>query len=96
MSGSNIFSLFKLAILILKELEKQPIGHSKLETIVIRKSGTHSTFTSMFRSLKAEGYLRKSGPEYRAPYVITDKGRRFMELATEFLPVVKAYGGGKQ
>jgi DNA-binding PadR family transcriptional regulator len=69
-----------LAKIVLKELEKQPLSRTELEKRTVRKSGTHATFEGMFRFLVQSGYVQKSGQKHRAPYVITEKGAKFLEV----------------
>ena len=68
-----------LAKIVLNELRKSPFGRTELEKRTVRKSGTHSTFEGIFRFLVVNGYVRKSGEEHRAPYVITEKGLKLLE-----------------
>ncbi|MBN1244785.1 hypothetical protein JXA31_04250 [Candidatus Bathyarchaeota archaeon] len=69
-----------LAKIVLKELERQPLCRSELEKRTIQKSGTHGTFEGIFRFLVQSGYVQKSGQKHRAPYVITEKGAKFLEV----------------
>ena len=68
-----------LAKIVLKELERQPLSRTELEKRTVQKSGTHATFEGIFRFLVQSGYLQKSGQKHRAPYVITEKGAKFLE-----------------
>lgn len=68
-----------LAKIVLSELRKMSLGRTQLEKRTVRKSGTHSTFEGIFRYLVENGYVRKSGQEHRAPYVITEKGLKLLE-----------------
>lgn len=68
-----------LAKTVLKELDKQPLCRTELEKRTVRKSGTHATFEGIFRYLVQGGYVQKSGQKHRAPYVITEKGAKFLE-----------------
>jgi DNA-binding PadR family transcriptional regulator len=68
-----------LAKIVLKELERQPLCRTELENRTVRKSGTHATFEGIFRYLVQSGYVQKSGQKHRAPYVITEKGAKFLE-----------------
>ncbi len=69
-----------LAKTVLKELERQPLCRTELEKRTVRKSGTHATFEGIFRYLVQSGYVQKSGQKHRAPYVITEKGAKFLEV----------------
>jgi DNA-binding PadR family transcriptional regulator len=68
-----------LAKIVLKELERQPLSRTELEKRTVRKSGTHATFEGIFRFLVQSGYVQKSGQKHRAPYVLTEKGAKFLE-----------------
>ena len=68
-----------LAKIVLGELRKSPFGRTELEKRTVRKSGTHSTFEGIFRFLVENSYVRKSGQEHRAPYVITERGLKLLE-----------------
>jgi len=68
-----------LAKIVLKELGKSRLGRTEIEKRTVRKFGTHSTFEGIFRFLVQHGYVQKSGQEHRAPYVITEKGRKLLE-----------------
>jgi len=68
-----------LAKIVLRELTKTPLGRTELEKRTVRKFGTHSTFEGIFRYLVQNGYVQKSGEKHRAPYVITEKGRKLLE-----------------
>ena len=69
-----------LAKIVLKELERQPLSRTELEKRTVRKAGTHATFEGIFRFLVQSGYVQKSGQKHRAPYVITEKGSKFLEV----------------
>jgi predicted transcriptional regulator len=45
----------------------------------VRKNGTHATFEGIFRFLVQSGYVQKNEQKHRAPYVLTEKGVRFLE-----------------
>jgi predicted transcriptional regulator len=68
-----------LAKMVLKELERQQLCRTELEKRTVRKSGTHATFEGIFRFLVQSGYVEKSGQKHRAPYVLTEKGAKFLE-----------------
>jgi len=68
-----------LARIMLKEVERQSLSRTELEKRTVRKSGTHATFEGMFRFLVQSGYVQKSGQKHRDPYVITEKGAKFLE-----------------
>ena len=68
-----------LAKTVLKELERQQLCRTELEKRTVRKKGTHATFEGIFRFLVQSGYVEKSGKEHRAPYMLTEKGTKFLE-----------------
>jgi DNA-binding PadR family transcriptional regulator len=68
-----------LAKTVLNELRRQPLGRSELERRTVRKSGTHATFEGIFHYLVRNGYVQKSEPKHRSPYVITEKGLKLLE-----------------
>ncbi len=68
-----------LAKTVLRELSKQPLSRTELEKRTVRKYGTHSTFEGMFRFLVQGGYVQKSEQKHRSPYVLTEKGIKFLE-----------------
>ena len=69
-----------LAKIVLKELERQQLSRTELEKRTVKKAGTHATFEGIFRFRVQSGYLQKNGQKHRAPYVITEKGRKFLEV----------------
>jgi len=64
---------------VLKELERQPLCRTELEKRTVRKSGTHATFEGIFRFLVQSGYVQKNEQKHRAPYMLTEKGAKFLE-----------------
>jgi DNA-binding PadR family transcriptional regulator len=75
----RLIDRMNLAKIVLKELERQPLSRTELEKRTVKKSGTHATFEGIFRFLVQSGYVQKSGQKHRAPYVITEKGAKFLE-----------------
>jgi len=69
----------RLAKVILHELNRQSLGRSRLERKTIMHCGSHSKFESLFAYLLGNGYIEKAGEAHRAPYRITEKGRKFLE-----------------
>ncbi|MEM3577566.1 MAG: hypothetical protein QXX51_03815 [Candidatus Bathyarchaeia archaeon] len=69
----------RLAMAVLKELNKQPTCRTELEKRTVKKLGTHATFEGIFHYLVKNGYVRKSEARHRAPYVITEKGVKLLE-----------------
>ena len=68
-----------LAKIVLNELKRQSLSRTDLENRTVRKAGTHATFEGIFRFLVQSGYVQKNGQKHRAPYVITEKGGKFLE-----------------
>jgi predicted transcriptional regulator len=69
----------RLAKIVLNELNKQPLRRTELEKRTIRQCGTHNKFVTILRYLKQSGYVEKAQPKLRAPYRITERGRKFLE-----------------
>ena len=69
-----------LAKTVLKELSKQSLCRTELEKRTTRKLGTHATFEGIFCYLVQSGFVVKSEPKHRAPYAITEKGTKFLEV----------------
>jgi len=69
----------RLAKIVLSELEKTPLRRTQLEKRTVMHCGTHSTFEGIFRYLKQNSYIEKAGQRYRDPYIITEKGQKFLE-----------------
>ena len=62
---------------ILMKLNRLPKSRSDLERAAYPSS--RARFDDMFEFLTNEGYIKKSGSKYRAPYCITEKGRKMLE-----------------
>ena len=75
----SLFERLRLAKTVLKELSKQSLCRTELEKKTVRRFGTHASFEGMFRYLVRNGYVQKSEQKHRAPYVITEKGRKLLE-----------------
>ena len=72
----------RLARAVLRELNRQPLGRTNLEKKIVRRldvHATHATFEGIFQYLVKSGYVQKSGPRHRAPYRITEKGKKLLE-----------------
>jgi DNA-binding PadR family transcriptional regulator len=69
-----------LAKTVLKELERQSLCRTELERRTVRKYGTHATFEGIFRYLLQGGYIVKSDQKHRAPYALTEKGKKLLEV----------------
>jgi len=68
-----------LAKTVLKELSRQPLCRTELEKRTVRKEGTHATFEGIFHYLLQSGYIVKSEQKHRAPYALTERGKKFLE-----------------
>ncbi|MEM3760317.1 MAG: hypothetical protein QXZ02_04295 [Candidatus Bathyarchaeia archaeon] len=71
-----------LAKAVLRELNKQPLGRTELEKKIVRRldvHATHASFEGIFQYLVNGGYVQKSEQKHRAPYVVTEKGKRLLE-----------------
>jgi|YelNatPaOPRAMG01_1025707.scaffolds.fasta_scaffold35956_3 predicted transcriptional regulator len=69
----------KLAKIVLEELKSQPLCRTELETHILRQTGTHSSFESIFCYLSKGGFVQKSEQKSRANYVLTEKGTKLLE-----------------
>ncbi len=68
-----------LAKTVLRELSRQPLCRTELEKRTVRKEGTHATFEGIFHYLLQSGYIVKSEQKHRAPYALTERGKKFLE-----------------
>ena len=70
-----------LARVVLAELVKAEAGlrRTRLEKLTLMKCGTRATFDSIFNFLKTNGYAVKASSKRTAPYIITEKGKLFLE-----------------
>jgi len=69
-----------LAKTVLKQLAKRSLCRTELERRTVRKYGTHATFESIFLYLIQSGYVVKSDQKHRAPYTLTEKGKKLLEV----------------
>jgi len=71
-----------LARIILSCLEKRGrICRTDLLKLTLRQCGTPAKFESLFEYLRRKGFIEKLGePRTRAPYRITEKGKKFLEV----------------
>jgi predicted transcriptional regulator len=69
-----------LAKTVLKELDRQQLCRTELEKRTVRKNGTHATFEGIFQFLIQGGYIVKSDQKHRAPYALTERGKKFLEV----------------
>lgn len=66
-------------LLILRELSRSPLSRRQLQLRFMRRFESPSAFESTFQYLAREGRIAKSSSEHRAPYVLTDSGRKLLE-----------------
>jgi predicted transcriptional regulator len=64
---------------VLRILSRCPRSRRFLEVEFNRKFKSPAAFESTFLFLVREGGVVKSGAEHRAPYCITEKGRKMLE-----------------
>jgi len=69
----------RLAKIVLHELRRGPLRRTELEKRTVMHCGTHSTFEGIFHYLLENGYIQKSGQRHLAPYILTEKGQKFLE-----------------
>jgi hypothetical protein len=65
--------------LVLRELSKSPLSRRTLESRFTRRFESPAAFESTFLFLVRDGRIAKAGLEHRAPYCITERGRRMLE-----------------
>jgi hypothetical protein len=65
--------------LVLRELSKGPLSRRSLESRFTRWFESPAAFESTFLFLIQNGRIEKSGSEHRAPYCITERGRKMLE-----------------
>jgi hypothetical protein len=65
--------------LVLRELSRRPLSRVELETRFLQKFYSPSAFEGTFMFLIRNGRIQKSGPEYRSPYIITERGTKLLE-----------------
>ena len=75
----NLEERLRFAKVILHELSREPLSRTLLNKRFIHQSGTSATFEGILKFLTRNGYVEKSGSAHRAPYRITDKGKRLLE-----------------
>lgn len=69
-----------LAKIVLQQLLRRgPLSRTEINKRCIMKCGTPSKCSSMFAYLVQNGYVEKTAQRHRAPYRITEKGRKFLE-----------------
>ena len=65
--------------LVLRELSKGALQRRTLELRFTRRFESPAAFESTFMFLIRDGRVAKNGPEHRAPYCITERGRKMLE-----------------
>ncbi len=65
---------------ILRLLSRSPRPRRFLEVEFVRKFQSPAAFEATFKLLIRKGRIIKSGPEHRAPYSITEHGRKALEV----------------
>jgi DNA-binding PadR family transcriptional regulator len=76
----SLLERLRFASVVLRELSRQPLSRTNIEKRATRRLGTHASFEGIFKFLVKSGFVQKSGSEHRAPYCITDKGRKLLEV----------------
>ncbi|MEM2108747.1 MAG: hypothetical protein QXL10_05645 [Candidatus Bathyarchaeia archaeon] len=78
----NLEERLRYAKLILREVSREPCSRTFLTKRFVQASGSPASFASLFRFLRDNGYVEKASAAHRAPYRITERGRRFLEGLT--------------
>jgi DNA-binding PadR family transcriptional regulator len=65
--------------LVLRELSKGALSRRTLESRFTHRFESPAAFESTFMFLLRDGRVTKSGTQHRAPYSITDRGRKMLE-----------------
>lgn len=65
--------------LVLRELSRRPLSRVELQSRFMQKFDSPSAFEGTFVFLVRDRRVQKSGPEYRSPYVITQRGQKLLE-----------------
>lgn len=64
---------------VLRELSREPLSRSALEKRSrSRVEMSFACFEGIFRFLVADGDVEKCGPEHRAPFRLTERGKAFL------------------
>ena len=69
----------RIAGIILEHLFVKPLRWSDLEKLTTRSSPTYSKFQTVLSWLASNGFIKK-GLQHRDPYVITNRGKAFLEV----------------
>jgi DNA-binding HxlR family transcriptional regulator len=64
---------------ILRLLSRSPRPRRFIELDFVRRFESPAAFESTFQFLVRDGRIIKTGSEHRAPYSITERGRRMLE-----------------
>jgi predicted transcriptional regulator len=75
----NLEERLKYAKLILREVSCENLGRTALCKRFVQASGSPASFDGLMRFLVRNGFVEKSGSRHRAPYRLTERGRRFLE-----------------
>ncbi|MGD6806522.1 MAG: hypothetical protein ACQCN4_06150 [Candidatus Bathyarchaeia archaeon] len=65
--------------LILRLLSRRAMSRVQLQSRFVEKFGSSSAFEGTFLFLVNDGRVQKSRSDYRAPYVITERGKKLLE-----------------
>jgi hypothetical protein len=65
--------------LILRELSKGSLSRRTLESRFTHRFESPAAFESTFMFLVRDGRVAKNGTQHRAPYCITERGRKMLE-----------------
>ncbi|MBT0160681.1 hypothetical protein G4O51_11945 [Candidatus Bathyarchaeota archaeon A05DMB-2] len=75
----NLEERLRYAKMILREVSREPLSRTELCKRFVRASGSPASFDGLMRFLVRNGFVEKASSEHRAPYRLTDRGRRFLE-----------------
>lgn len=75
----NLEERLRYAKVVLREVSREPCSRTFLAKRFIQASGSPASFESIFSFLRVNGYVEKVSAAHRAPYRITERGRRFLE-----------------
>lgn len=64
---------------ILHLLSRSPLSRRSLETRFTHKFESPAAFESTFQFLIRDGRVQKSGAAHRAPYCLTESGKKLLE-----------------
>jgi len=74
----------RLAKIMLAELSQAgPLRRRELHKRMIRRCATPATFVNILNYLKRHKYIEKTSAKHTAPYRITEKGRKWLEILLE-------------